>query len=96
LILLLDSVSYTIVTLIKIKGVTFSKKHLSKVTIKVKMEIKMDEQSQLDERLKKVLRRAKRETATKDMVTFVFAGFFTTLLTLLAPFFQTNKNHKGK
>ncbi|MBU0720200.1 hypothetical protein KJ877_02535 [bacterium] len=54
----------------------------------------MEDKQELDERLKKVLKRAKNETYMKDVSTLVFARFFSTLLAILAPFLKKN-NTKG-
>lgn len=48
-----------------------------------------------EKRLTNVLKRARRETMTKDIATFAVARFFTTLLGLLAPFFKQIQ-HKQK
>jgi hypothetical protein len=52
----------------------------------------MEESEQEKKRLQNVLKRAKKETMTKDIATFAFARFFTTLLALLAPFFKQTQH----
>ena len=47
------------------------------------------------DRIEKVLKRAKNDVAVKDMLTLFFARFFTVIAALLAPLFAYyNISHK--